>query len=230
MAESARNVAEHGERRTVVLLSGGVDSSVLLQQVHEEGRALPLFIDYGQRPAAPERHAAEAQCSALGLALVRLDASAVSAALELPQGTRPHSPLPQRNLVLVSLALSYAVSARASSVAVAVIRDDLGRYACTSASFWYTLRDLAATAGAVSLSTPLIYLDKAAVMEEGRRLGVDFSRTYSCVVGNETHCGRCYQCESRRNAAKRIGLAEPPGFYQRDAAPIVSPEQPVFAD
>jgi 7-cyano-7-deazaguanine synthase len=132
--------------------------------------------------------------------------------------------------VLVSLALSYAVSARASSVAVAVIRDDLGRYSCTNASFWYTLRDLAATAGDVSVSTPLMYLDKAAVMDEGRRLGVDFSRTYSCVVGNETHCGRCYQCEARRNAAKRIGLPEPLGFYQRDAAPITPPEQPVFAD
>jgi len=230
MAEASQSAARNCESRTVVLVSGGIDSSVLLRQVHEDGRALPVFIDYGQRPLGPERLAAEAQCAALGLALVRLDASALSAALDAPAGIRPHSPLPHRNLVLVSLALSYAVSAGASSVAVAVIRDDLGRYSCTNASFWYALRDLAATVGGVTVATPLIYLDKAAVMEEGRQLGVDFSRTYSCLVGNETHCGRCRQCESRRSAAKRIGLAEPAGFYQRDPAPSAPLQSPVFAD
>ncbi len=203
--------------KTVVLVSGGLDSAVLLHQVQKGGQPLPVFIDYGQRAVERERAAALVQCGALGLELTRLDATAVAAAFHAKAAIRPHSPLPLRNLVLMSLALSYADLVQAGSVATAVIRDDIGAYPCTAGSFWYAFRDLAATMGSVRIETPLIYLDKVAVIAEGLRLGVDLCGTYSCSVGEPAHCGRCRQCVVRRAAALKAGLLEPDDFYLREA-------------
>lgn len=203
---------------TVVLLSGGLDSTVLLHQVHERGTALPLFIDYGQRWLEPERRAARAQCRTLGLELRELDASTIQAAMNLDPTRRPASPLPHRNLVLTTLALSYAESLRADRVVTAVIRDDLGNYSCTLPSFWFALRDLAASFSAITVETPFIHLDKVSVIGEGLRLGVDFTQTYTCLSGREQHCGICRHCVLRRRSAQRAGLLEPAGFYLHDAA------------
>jgi len=203
--------------RTVVLLSGGIDSAVMLHQVHGSGRTLPVFIDYGQRSLQPERAAAEWQCRALGLDLVTLDVSGIGDTIYAGAASRPHTPLPERNLVITSVALSYAVATRASAVAVGIIRDDLAAYSGTTASFWYAFRDLAATLGSVAIETPLIYFDKAGVVSEGQSLGVDFAHTYSCTVGHALHCGRCRQCLARRAAAGKNGLVEAAGFYAREA-------------
>ena len=91
--------------KTVVLSSGGLDSTVLLHQTHERGGALPLFVDYGQRWREAERKAARAQCRALGLELRELDASTIHAAMDADPTRRLASPLPHRNLVLTTLAL-----------------------------------------------------------------------------------------------------------------------------
>jgi 7-cyano-7-deazaguanine synthase len=203
--------------KTVVLLSGGIDSSVLLRKVEATGGgALPLFVDYGQRAVAHERAAALAQCQALGLELKELDVSSVKGALYASCQRLPHSPLPHRNLVLVSLALSYAEGVGAGAVAAAVIRDDLGAYGCTLGSFWYAFRDLAASIGTTQVETPFIDLDKVSVMREGDELGLNLATTYSCTVGSEQHCGRCRQCAQRRTSAARAGLVEPVGFYTHD--------------
>jgi 7-cyano-7-deazaguanine synthase len=205
-----------GNEKVVVLLSGGLDSTVLLHQIHENAEAVPLFVDYGQRWLAPERAAARAQCGLLGLRLEEVDASPVRDALDRNEDRRPPSPLPHRNLVLATIALAYAVSVRAESVVTAIIREDLGSYSCTLPSFWYALRDLAATIGSIRIEVPFIYLDKASVIAEGLRLGVDFTRTYTCQLGRERHCGICGQCLLRRRSAVRAGLVEPSDFYVHD--------------
>lgn len=203
--------------KTVVLLSGGIDSSVLLHKVAASGGdALPLFVNYGQRAVAHEQAAALAQAQALGLELTELDVSSMKAALYANAQRLPHSPLPHQNLVLVALALSYAEGAGARSLATGLIRDDLGAYGCTLGSFWYAFRDLAATIGTTLVETPFIDLDQVSILSEGKELGVDLGATYSCTVGSEQHCGRCHQCVHRRSSVARAGLVEPDGFYQHD--------------
>jgi len=204
--------------KTVVLLSGGLDSTVLLHRIHERGSALPLFVDYGQRGLDAERKAARTQCVTLGLELRELDASSIQAAMNADPTRRPASPLPHRNLVLTTLALSYAESVRADRVVTAVIRDDFGSYSCTLPSFWFALRDLAASFSTITVEAPFMHLDKAAVISEGLRLGVDFVQTYTCLSGREQHCGTCSHCVLRRRSAARAGLVEPEGFYLHDAS------------
>lgn len=200
---------------TVVLLSGGVDSAVLLHRVARSGKTTPLFFDYGQRAAKQERAAARAQCTSLELELVCLDIASVGHTFAAEKQSKPHVPVPHRNLVLVSLALSYAASVEAAAVALSVIRDDVDWYASASLGFLEALRELARTLDAATIETPFVAHEKAAVIADGKGLGVNFAQTYSCMVGHDLHCGRCHQCLARRNALAHAGVVEAEDFYRR---------------
>ena len=197
--------ANYGVPATVVLVSGGVDSTVLLYQLAERARAgeshvYPLFVHYAQRAARLEHEAAHWQCRRLGLTLLTLDIERVGEAFRRPRSEKPHIPLPHRNLVVLSLAISYAATVGASAVALGVIRDDLDGYPSASLAFLQAFRQLALTLNSVSFETPLIDWPKARVVAEGERLKVDFQQTYSCMLGRDLHCGHCTQCR-RRDAA-----------------------------
>lgn len=197
----------HDIPSTVALLSGGVDSTVLLYQLAERARArelqvYPMFIDYAQRAAELEHEAADWHCRRLGLQLQRLDLSRVGQAFGRARSTRPHIPLPHRNLVALGLAFSYAAVVGAQAVTMGVIRDDIGGYASASLPFLDAFGELAHTLGSVRFETPFVHWPKAQVIAEGNRLGVDFGQTYSCMLGRELHCGHCTQC-LRRDAAFR---------------------------
>jgi 7-cyano-7-deazaguanine synthase len=200
--------SEEGLPSTVLLVSGGVDSAVLLYRLAERARAqelrvLPLFVGYAQRAAHLERAAAEWHCGHLGLNLFTLDVASVGEAFRRPLSVKPHIPVPHRNLVVLSLALSYASVAGASALALGVIRDDIDGYPSASLPFLEAFRQLASTLAPVSFETPFVDWSKAQVVAEGVRLGVDFNRTYSCMLGREQHCGRCTQCQGRALALKR---------------------------
>jgi 7-cyano-7-deazaguanine synthase len=189
----------------VVLVSGGVDSSVLLYRVHEASRAdntriVPLFVDYAQRAARQEQRAAEWHARHLGLSLQVLHMARVGESFRHGEALKRHIPLPHRNLVVLSLALSYAEVARCASLAIGVIGDDVDGYASASVGFLSAFRQLAATLGSVHIETPLIELSKSGVVIEATRLGVDLSRTYSCMLGRDEPCGRCTQCQGREAA------------------------------
>jgi 7-cyano-7-deazaguanine synthase len=194
---------------TVVLVSGGVDSTVLLYQLAERRRpgefsVYPLFIDYAQRAAELEHEAAAWHCRRLCLQLQRLDISRVGEAFRRARSMKPHIPLPHRNLVALSLALSYVAVVGATAVALGVIRDDIGGYASASLPFLDAFGELAQTLGNISLETPFVHWPKAQVIAEGNRLGVDFVQTYSCMLGRELHCGHCTQCLRRDSAFREL--------------------------
>ena len=193
--------------KSVVLLSGGVDSAVLLHQEHRAHAAWPLFIDYGQRAAGPESQAARAQCAALGLELKCLDMAAVGAAFREGQAKKLHVPLPHRNLVALSLGLSYATQVGAERLALAINADDTRAYPSASQGFVHAYLALCMTLGEVALKTPLAQSPKSRVVTLGAELGVDFRQTYSCLLGYAGHCGRCPQCLHRREAFAAAGLA-----------------------
>jgi len=193
-----------GEGR-VVLVSGGVDSSVLLYRAAEAARVdnvriLPLFVDYAQRAARQERQAAAWHAQHLGLSLQVLDMARVGESFRREETLKRHVPLPHRNLVVLSLALGYAEVTRAACLAIGVIGDDVNGYASASAAFLSAFRALSATLGSVRIETPLIELSKSEVVIEAARLGVDLNRTYSCMLGRDEPCGRCSQCQGRKAA------------------------------
>ena len=67
----------------------------------------------------------------------------------------------------------------------------------------------AGTYAHISLIRPFIALDKGKIAAEGARLGVDFSRTWSCYKGGAVHCGTCGTCVERREAFLLAGVTDP---------------------
>jgi len=199
----------------VLLLSGGVESVTLLHQLVDAGEPVQaLFIDYGQRGAPHELAAAEGHTSRLGIELIRLDLSRVGDTFRAGQERKHHVPLPHRNLVALSLGLSYATNIAATRLYLAANENDTRDHAASSHAFLAQFRLIAGLLGDVDLRTPLVGLSKTEVVARGMQLGVDYATTYSCLLGYPVHCGRCPQCVKRRDAFHEAGYEEPAGFYR----------------
>jgi len=199
----------------ILLLSGGVESTTLLHQLAQAGEPTQaLFIDYGQRAAPLERRAAADHCEPLGVELVTLDLARVGETFRRGQDRKAHVPLPHRNLVALSLGLSYATNLGARRVYLAVNHGDTLDYPSASHTFLAQFRLIAGLLGNVELRTPYISLGKSEVVRRGVALGVDYDTTYSCLLGHAVHCGRCAQCEKRRAAFGEAGIEEPARFYR----------------
>jgi 7-cyano-7-deazaguanine synthase len=203
------------ESASVLLLSGGVESVTLLHQLAAAGEAVQaLFVDYGQRAAGHERSAAEANCEPLGVELVPLDLARVGDVFRRGQERKAHVPLPHRNLVALSLGLSYATNLGTRRLYLAANQQDTVDYASSSHAFLAQFRLMCGLLGDVQLATPLIGLTKTEIVARGMTLGVDYATTYSCLLGYPLHCGRCPQCVKRRAAFHEAGYVEPDGFYR----------------
>lgn len=188
---------------SVVLLSGGLDSTVLLyhrHQLYRGQRALfPLFINYAQRALYHEQRAAEHHCAKLGLALRTLDLSSAGRDFRSFSGVNLHVPVPHRNLPLLSFAVSYAALQGCDAVELGVIADDLDQDRAFSLEFWRAFAQVAASLGQ-RLELPFVGRSKGWVVALGRDLGVDFDATFSCICGIDRPCGRCRQCRQRQAA------------------------------
>jgi 7-cyano-7-deazaguanine synthase len=194
---------------SVILLSGGLDSAVLLyqrRQLYQEERALfPLFIDYAQRALYHERRAAEFHCAKLGLELQVLDLSSAGRDFRSVSGVNLHVPVPHRNLPLLSFAVSYAALKGCDTVELGVIADDLDQDRAFSLEFWRAFAQVAASLG-LRLELPFVGRSKGWVVALGRELGVDFDATFSCICGVDRACGRCRQCRQRQAAFEYLGV------------------------
>ncbi len=217
----------------VVLLSGGMDSSVVLAFAIESGfRARALTVSYGQR-ARGEIAAAEAVARSMGLEredhlvlpvdLKRVGGSALTSDAHLPDGEEagrgiPRTYVPARNTVLLSLALSWAEALGARDLFVGVSAVDYSGYPDCRPEFVGSF-EAVANAGTRAVEggppyrvhAPLIGLSKGDTVRLGLELGVDFSLTRSCYSPGPDGrpCGRCASCLLRARGFAEAGRPDP---------------------
>ncbi len=221
--------------RAVVLLSGGLDSATALAVARDEGyETYALSVRYGQRHEA-ELEAAARVAAALGARrhlvvsadLGAFGGSALTGDTAVPKDQPlaeigaeiPVTYVPARNTVLLSLALAWAETLEADDVFVGVTAVDYSGYPDCRPEYVRAFEAMAnlATKAAVEegrrlrIHTPLIDLDKAAIIRLGAGLGVDYGLTSSCYdpVAGGSPCGRCDACLLRREGFRRAGLADP---------------------
>lgn len=223
----------------VVLLSGGVDSSVLIRDVARNlaGCSIhALSFHYGQRHAR-ELDCARKQAVSVGAAQHHVvDISFLGALLRegsaLLQGgaavpdladvserdrAQPPTYVPNRNMVLLSMAAAYAETHHIQDVFYgAHAQDEYGYWDCTRDFLARMNAVLALNRGApVTIHAPFLDKSKAEMLRLGFELGVDFAQTWSCYRGGGVACGTCPTCVERLNAFEAAGRADPLPYAAR---------------
>lgn len=221
------------ERKAVVLLSGGLDSTTCLAIARAQGFSpVCLAVRYGQRHEV-ELERARRVASAFGaeLRVVAVDlraigGSALTADLPVPKD-RPEGELgagvpvtyvPARNTLFLALALGLAEVLGSTDLFIGVNAVDYSGYPDCRPEFiraFEALANLATKAGVegarFKVHAPLSGMTKADIIREGLRLGVDYGLTHSCYdpAPDGRACGRCDSCLLRRRGFEQAGVADP---------------------
>jgi 7-cyano-7-deazaguanine synthase len=223
------------QRRAVVLLSGGLDSTTVAAIARADGfEVYALTVDYGQRHRF-ELEAAARVAKALGVrqhVVLRADlgvlgGSALTAPIAVPKG-RSHAEIaskipvtyvPARNTVLLSIALAYAETIGAEDVFLGVNAVDFSGYPDCRPEFiaaFQRLANLATKAGVegtatFTIHTPLIEWTKAQIIRRGLALGVDYAWTHTCYDPSieGLPCRECDACLLRKKGFGDAGLVDP---------------------
>lgn len=198
----------------VHLMSGGLDSTTLLYDLLDQGyKAHCLLYDYGQRHIK-ELSFAEATCAKLGVPYDKIalppqlfERSALTTSSDRLIGTP--TVVPNRNMVLIAMAASYALSHGCTAVSCAVNGDDSEVYPDCRSEFMKHLNAALRCCHTrrTEVHLPYIVRTKAKVVDIAWRLKVPLEETWSCYAGGDEPCGQCGACQVRLKAIADAGHA-----------------------
>ncbi|UOF13844.1 7-cyano-7-deazaguanine synthase QueC [Lysobacter capsici] len=222
-------------KKAVVLVSGGMDSAVVIAIAREQGFAVhALSVRYGQRHTS-ELDAAALVAQSLGAVAhktvsvdlrsiggsaltderisVPLDNDGHAIGAAAAKDDIPVTYVPARNTIMLSIALGWAEVLGANDIFCGVNAVDYSGYPDCRPEFveaFERLANLATKAGVegagLRVQAPLQFMSKADIVREGQRLGVDFSQTVSCYQADDA--GRaCGHCDACRLRAEGFNAA-----------------------
>lgn len=220
-------------KKAVVLLSGGLDSSVTAYIAKNNDYDIyGLTFEYGQR------HYKETKCAKkvsnslklkehifFELDLGKFGGSSLTdrdKSIEINHKIKdigkkiPSTYVPARNTVFLSIALSYAESIDAEAIFIGATAMDYSGYPdCRPEYFkeFQKLSDIATKKGIqgkkIDIKTPLLKLTKEEIIKKGIDLNVPFEHTWSCYKGGKKACGRCDSCLLRLKGFKKANAKDP---------------------
>jgi 7-cyano-7-deazaguanine synthase len=212
--------------KTILIYSGGLDSTTLLYKLKAEGREVKaLSINYGQKHSK-ELDYAEKICAELGVEFKVVDLSGIRSLLRGSSQTDDSVAVPDghyaedvmkktivsnRNMIMLAVAGAWAISEKADTIAYAAHAGDHAIYPDCREEFVGPLNQALQNADwhSVSIERPFINTTKTGIVKEGSLLNVPFANTWSCYKGNDLHCGTCGTCYERREAFVEAGVVDP---------------------
>jgi 7-cyano-7-deazaguanine synthase len=224
--------------KAVVIVSGGMDSVTLAHLMANRGYDLHLLsFNYGQRHGkellfarvcAVKLHAQHDIIDLSGIrSLIAQSASSlVDLNAEVPEGhytaeSMKATVVPNRNAIMISIAAGVAVAEDATCIVTGVHAGDHAIYPDCRPQF---IEDIGAAIRSgnegfgnmlLHLDAPFLHFSKGAIATIGRRLHVDFTKTWSCYKGGDLHCGKCGTCVERHEALEvAFGEGNDPTVYE----------------
>lgn len=208
---------------SAIIVSGGMDSITLLYDKKDE-IALAVSFDYGSNHNAREIPLAALHCKRLGIEhiVIPLDfmpqyfnSSLLQGAEAIPEGhyadeNMKSTVVPFRNGIMLSIAVGMAESRGLTRVFIANHGGDHSIYPDCRPEFVKAISD-AAVAGTYTktrIEGPYTNITKADIASIGKRLGIDYTETWSCYKGGRKHCGCCGTCVERREALAEAGIED----------------------
>jgi 7-cyano-7-deazaguanine synthase len=221
--------------KCVVVLSGGMDSATLLHLVMRH-HMVPIAVsfNYGQKHGKELDYARQQVMTLSERTHTRIEhkiidvrsltahisKSALTSDAPVPEGhyaadNMKQTVVPNRNMIMMSIAAGIAVNENAVAVATGVHAGDHFVYPDCRPEF---IADLEATIKsgnegfghpALFVYAPFLHLGKHDIAQIGDVLGVDYSNTWSCYNGRELHCGVCGTCAERKEAFDLAGVVDP---------------------
>lgn len=214
--------------RSVVLLSGGMDSCVCAAIAARESRPAALHVSYGQRTEQRERRAFERICDRLGIqqrlvvnneALGMIGGSALTdRAIAVPEAGEqigahvPVTYVPFRNAHFLSAAVSWAEVLDGDKIYIGAVEQDSSGYPDCRPAYYEAFNAVIRAGtrdGKITIVTPLIRLRKAEIVKLGVELGAPLDLTWSCYSREDMACGICESCVLRQRAFAEAGADDP---------------------
>ena len=208
---------------SVIIISGGMDSTTLLYDMKER-IALGISFDYGSNHNEREIGFAKLHCDRLGIRhiVIRLGfmhdyfkSSLLSGADAIPEGhyadeNMRSTVVPFRNGIMLSIAAGIAESEGLKYVMMANHGGDHTIYPDCRPEFVSAMSAAtkAGTYPGIEILAPYTNLTKTDIARRGKQLGIDYAETWSCYKGGECHCGKCGTCVERREALRDAGIED----------------------
>ncbi len=219
--------------RAVVLLSGGMDSSVCAALAVRGHDAAAVHISYGQRTEERERQSFLAICQRLKIhdrlmvrneALSSIGGSALTdESIAVPDAevvgqSVPVTYVPFRNAHFLSVAVSWAEVLGAEKVYIGAVEPDSSGYPDCRPAYYKAFNEVVRAGtkdGKIEIVTPLIAMRKVEIVRLGLELGAPFDLTWSCYSREDRACGVCDSCALRLRAFEAAGVPDPIPYAPR---------------
>jgi len=217
--------------RAVVLLSGGMDSTVNIFEASRRGKVLlALTVDYGQRAVQREIQAAQKIAAHLNIQHRVLSlpffsdfgsSSLVDHKLALPlksqvsiddmkvsQASAKSVWVPNRNGILLNIGAGFAEALGADTLIPGFNREEAATFPDNTREFMEQLtKSLSfSTANHIRVECPTVDLNKTEIVALGQKLGVDWNMIWPCYQAFDKWCGDCESCQRARRALNANGL------------------------
>ena len=211
------------EKNSLIIVSGGMDSITLLHY-RKEQISLAVTFDYGSNHNRRETEFAAYHCKSLGIEQIVIPlsfihdyfkSSLLQGADAIPEGhytaeNMKSTVVPFRNGIMLAVACGIAESRGLDRVLIANHTGDHAIYPDCRENFIAAMGKAmeAGTYEHISIDAPFTDISKTDIALIGKRLGIDYSKTYSCYKGGEKHCGKCGTCVERKEALRNAGIED----------------------